>query len=561
MTSTSSAITAGLAGYGIGTKAGAGDMVEVDGGDFNYDDKILVETSQERGYDFSIRPIGAIVNTTPKSSQTFVIEPLVDRYLQNNKTTLEMRVKVTKRNGDRLSPFADIVAPVNLLGQLMWESVEVKLNGHSFSGTCNSNSGLKAFIDTVLSTEDDARHTHTATQLMHMDSAFAYDDFGLTAEDFFSSAKWELERGGITPFPAGLLALREVPAAGEAELTEQQKENTYQFTYSGDDGRNKVAYIKAQAAADWIMAEGRKTTEAQAGDNPLFRLIGRTCEIDRPHKDRNKGFQTRLKLARFSEEINVVTPIPHDFFNLNNHIGPGNRIEVTFTPYKDSFVLNSHFQHEGYTLQIVDMKMHLRTIERRERIHPPLVERYRMNQTELVRHPVAQGMTTYGFRVHHSGPHPKTLVFAFNDTRAIEGDYARNPVHFPHFNLRRIQLSVNGEIYPSGGLNFDFQRRNPLCSWGYHWLFENTGALLTNRGNMVTMDQFVAGCFIVPFDLTPDKCNGIHNHKCDYGYIDVELDWAEPLPGGVTVLVEKVFNKLVINDKLNSQMTVLDVEA
>ena len=85
-------------------------MVEVDGGDFNYDDKVLVETSQERGYDFWIRPIGAIVNMTPKVPQTFVIEPLVDRYLQNNKTRLELRVKVTRRNGDPLSPLADIVA-------------------------------------------------------------------------------------------------------------------------------------------------------------------------------------------------------------------------------------------------------------------------------------------------------------------------------------------------------------------------------------------------------------------------------------------------------------------
>lgn len=552
--------SAGLAGYGVGTKAGAGDMVEVDGGDFNYDDKVLVETSQERGYDFWIRPIGAIVNTSPKAAHTFVIEPLVDRYLQNNKTRLELRLRVTKRNGDKLSPLADIVAPVNLLGQLMWESVEVKLNGQSFSGKCNMNSGLKAFIDTMLSTEDDARHTHAQLQLLHMDKEKAFDDFGISAEDFLAAAVYELERGHITPVPAGLLDLREVPPEGAEELTEEQRVDTYSVPYTTNEGRRAVAVIKAAAANQWIMYQARNDT-VQDGNNPIFRIIGKNCEIDRARHLRNKGFQERLKLARFSEEMNIVTPIPHDFFNLNNHIGPGNRIEIVFTPYKDSFVLNTHFPLEGYTLEIVDMKMHLRTIERRERIHPPLVERYRMNQTELVRHPVVQGMTNYHFRVHTGGPHPKTLVFAFNDTRAIEGDYTRNPVNFSHFNLKKIWLNIAGDVYPAGGLNFDFQRRNPLCAWGYHWLFENTGALLTNRGNMVTMNLFMGGCFIVPFDLTPDKCNGIHNHKADYGYIDVEFVWAEPLPVGITVLCEKVFNKLVVNEKLTSQLTVLDVEA
>ncbi len=555
------ASAAGLSGYGVGTRAGAGDMVEVDGGEFNYDEKVMVETSQERGMDFTIRPIGAIVNTRPKSQQTFVIEPLVDKYLQNNRTRLETRLRVTKGNGDTLSPLRDVVAPANLLGVLMWESVVVKVNGQEFHGKCNTASGIKAYIDTILSTEDDARHTHAQTQMLHMDTPGAYDDFGMSADEFASAVVHELEQGNVNPFPPDLLDKRQKVTPPATALTADQLAGTFEFPYTTAGGQATVAYIKRADAIDWIMEEARAAGDVPDGQDPVIRTMARVCEIDRSRVRRNKGFEQRLKMARFSEEFNLVSPIPHDFFNLNNHIGPGNRIEIILTPAMDSFVLNTYLSHEPYVLEIVDMKLHLRTIERKERIHPPLVERYRMNQTELQVRPVSPGMTTFGFRVHHGGVQPKTLVFAFNDTRAIQGDYTRNPVQFSHFNLRRIQLNINGEIVPSGGLNFDFRKKNPHCVWGYEWLFENTGALLTNRGNMITMNQFMTGAFLIPFDLTPDHCNGVHNHKADYGYIDVELEWDSPLGGPVTVLCEKVFPQLVVNDKLNSQLTQLHIEA
>ncbi len=548
-------------GYGIGTRAGAGDMVEVDGGDFNYDDKVFVETSQDKAYDYYIHPVGAISNGVPRGPTRFCIDPLVDKYLQNNRTRLEMRLRVVKSNGDALSPLHDVVAPNNLIGALIWESVVIHLNGQPFYGASNVNAGLKAYIDMLLSTEDGARHTHAQTQVLHMDSPDCYEEMGYTPEEFVDGAIYELERGSISPFPPGLLAAREQPAGGVATLTDAQKADTYKFPYTGAEAIGGLVYVKREAAADWILDEGRKVAPPAAGQSGVFRTAAALYGIDTAERNRNFGFRTREKMVRYSSEFQVVAPIPHDFFNLNNHIGPGNRIDIELTAYKDAFLLNSRQVMEGYKLEIVDMKLHLRAIERRERIHPPLVERYRMNQTVLTKHFIPDGMTRYRIRVHHNGVQPKTLVFAFNDTRAVEGAYDRNPLHFPHFRMTKIQLSMDGETYPTNGIEFDFNRDNPFCIWGYHWLFENTGCLLSNRGNMVSLNQFMTGAFLVPFDMTPDKCNGVHNHKSNFGPIDVELEWAEPLASSVTLICEAVWNKLVINDKMNSQLSTLDVDA
>lgn len=550
---------AGISGYGIGTKAGGGDMVEIDGGDFNYDDKVLVETSQDKSYDFHIRPIGAITNTSPKGPQYFCIDPLVDKYLQNNRTRLEMRLRVTRGNGDRLQPVSDVVAPVNLLGTMIWESVVVHVNGQPFPGASNVNAGLKAYIDTMLSTENDAMMTHAQTQLMYTDTAGAYEHMGCSMDNFVQGTVYEMENE-IINVPDALVNKRERPIGGALALTDAQKADTYRFAGRGDLQGHTV-YIKKRTVVEWVTQARERAliSVPDGGANDPVTVNARLYELYR--RDVNEGFQQRFKIAANSEEFNLVAPIPHDFFNLNNHIGPGNKIDIQLTAYPDKFLLNTKLGDiESYRLEILDMKLHLRTIERRERIEPPLVERYRMNQTELHKQVVPLGLSRYAFRLHHGGCLPKTIVFAFNDTRAVEGTYDRNPLHFNHHSLTKIQLNINGETYPTNGLRFDFDKRNPECSWGYHWLFENTGCLLTNRGNMVTVNQFITGCFLVPFDLTPDKCNGVHNHKSVFGYIDVELEWARPLRNSLTVLYEKVYNKLVVNDKLNSQLSILDVD-
>lgn len=551
-------IMAGLDGYGVGTKSGGNDMVEVDGGDFNYNDKILVETSMNRFFDFSIRPIGALTHTTPKSVIRFNIDPMIDKYLQFNKTRLEMKLRVIKENGARLSPMFDCVGVSNFLGVLMWQSVVPKLNGQPFPGAGNVNSGLKAVLDSLLSTEDASRHTHAQTQVLHMDEPERYEDFSMTLEQYVQGVIYELEHGGVTPIPDGIVALRQVPHVGQADLTDAQRADCYNFPFNGNGNINGRLYVKSTALKQFIEAEALR----EGGPNEsVITTFGKLYEVGKPPMFRNRGFRERERLVRGSEEFIVVAPIPHDFFNLNNNIGPGNRIDIELTPYDDALLLNTLNGRERYRLDIMDIRMHLRAIERKERIQPPLVERYRMNLTELHKETVNAGTRLHHFRVSYGEIQPKTIIFAFNDTRAIEGDYGRNPINFSHFGLKKIYLNLDGERYPTNPLIFDFNKTNPDCIWGYHWLFENTGCLMTNRGNLITLNQFMTGAFLIVFDLTPDKCNGVHNHKGQYGFIEAEFEWDAPLQNSITILYERVFNKLVVNNKLTSQLAVVDVDA
>ena len=533
--------------YGVGNRQLGFETVESDDGNFDYHEKVLVEDSQVRFRDFWSRPIGGVSNQS--GPFIFVIEPFQDQYIQLNNTRLEAVVSLVNANGNPVRGFVDIVAPVNLLGAVMWENVEVQLNGHPLSGASSINTGYKAYLETMLSYDTDARKTHLQCQFSHIDSPGQYGNMNIHQDLLKTQYLKGIARGLIEPPPIPA-ASRDLPpnpinaATGQPLTPEEISRET-----ARRDREQQTIY---EQHFDEIFGH------AAQGDALLAReaTIGRRPNRSEP---RNYGFEERFSIATDSEPFTMVSPICHDFFSLNNHIAPLNKIDIKLTMHSPRFLINTYFHHNGYKLKLHDLKLHLRNITRRERIRPPLKETYRMNETQMLKQVVPGNLTNYTFRIFNSGVLPKTVVLAMVPTMAAEGAYNYNPFNFHHFHVTKMALKINGEEYPSTGLKTDFQRVNQDCIYAYHWMYANSGALASDRGNMVSLPAFKAGAFIVPIDLTPDKCNGLHNHNAETGWIDVELSFARPLPYSITVLYMLTFNKVLVNDKSTGTVAVVDV--
>lgn len=529
-----------MAGYfGIGLRA---NTSERDDGNFDYNEEVLVEDSQIRSRDFWIRPIGGVSNQAGPFN--FSIERSEDQYLVMNAARLEVTARVVKGDGNELSPLLDIVAPVNLLGACMWENVEVRLNQQPMSGASAVNAGYKAFIDTMFSYDQDSRHTHLLTQFSYIDSPGHFDYFKIPINVLKKKFLQEMQNNRIPKVPLEEKDKLLKPGAKKADKTE--------YTAAEIEAENLVRKQRQQQLLETYFNQ-HMTDLAAAGD------VVHPLEVTDDDSETNHGFYQRYDIVSGSAPFTMYSPIPHDFFNLNNHIAPMNKIDIKLSKYPDRFILNTYLTHKGYKIELMDMKMHLRTITRRERIRPPLKETYRMNETNLLKQVVPMDQTNFSFRMFNTGVMPKTIVLAMVPTAAAEGAYNYNPFHFHHFDLRRIALMINGEERPQGGLEFNFSRLNRDCQRGYHWLFANTGALSGERGNLISFPAFQSGCFLLPFDLTPDKCNGFHNHNAELGHIDVNIVWGTPLPMPVTILYELVFNKVLVNDKTSGTVAVVDV--
>jgi hypothetical protein len=557
---------------GVGNRSSAFDVVEADDGNFDYNEKVVVEVGQRESRDFWIRPVGGVVNQAGPFH--FSIDPMVDRYIQLNNAGLEARVRVVNADGSPLADVADIVAPVNLLGAVMWSDVEVSLNGQPFPGASCVNAGYKAFIETLLSYDSDARNTHISTRLFHLDSPGHAGNMAISTGSLMMAVQsgW---RAGKIPYPDVPERIQYLPGDDEDEaavrdLTEAEVVKVIASILGGIEfGVNRPNPALAQIGEGVQLNNAARRRHRLTLMHDFYTAHVGTPEMIETYRKFlvkgqdyvNKGFDKRYVVCCGSAPFDMFSPINHDFFKLNNNIGPGNRIDLKLSLAKHTFLLNSGLVGKNYRLQIDDLRLFLRTITLKERIPPPMTEKYLMTETNLHKQVVPAGLPNITFRIHNGGVMPKTVVVAMVYAKAADGNHEFNPFNFHHFNIKRMSLKINGEETPAGGLEFDFRQSNPLCSRAYHWIFENTGVADNEKGNMIAWQAFLSGSFIIPFDLTPDKCNGVHLHDAEFGFIDLTLEWDEPLPKPIYVLYENIFNRVLINDKLTNQVQLIDIEA
>ena len=533
---------------GVGTRSSTFSVVEVDDGAFDYDDRVMIETSQKNSRSYWIRPVGGVVNQ--EGPFTFTIEPFNDRYIQLNRAGIEMRCKLVKADGSSTLPWSDVAAPINMLGPCMWESVQVMLNGRPFSGASQVNAGYKAFLETMLSYDADSRDSHLHSQFFHLDSPRFMDRHKITEKTMRKAIIEGIKNEAIAEptIPDDIKADPDSPYVDWKDADAIMEPPVDLADHANDDPEEKKLARRQKIYQDYYDRIAA----------PFMRLSG--IRESRYGAAVNKGFENRFNLSYGSVSFDMYSPITHDFFKLNNHIGPGNKIDVILTRYPDAFLINTDNKDSAYKIVIEDMRLHLHTIERRERVPPPVIERYLMNETQLHKQVVARGTQTAQFRIHHGGTLPKTVLVSMATTRAVDGAFDRNPWNLHHFFIDKLALIVNGEVIPDGtGLEFDFTRANPLVSRSYRFLFENSGAADSDKGNCVSWKAYQAGTFIQAFDLTPDKCNGLHNHESEYGFIDLEVHFARELWEPIYILYETVFPKMIINDKMSGEVDVIDV--
>ena len=101
------------------------------------------------------------------------------------------------------------------------------------------------------------------------------------------------------------------------------------------------------------------------------------------------------------------------------------------------------------------------------------------------------------------GPIPKRIYFTMVKNTDFLGSMETNPFNFRHFDLDSFALYVNGKQIPSEGLRIGMDHEKTSVM-GYRTLFEGSGIHHSNAVLQITQDMYIAGYFLLLFDLTPD---------------------------------------------------------
>lgn len=131
------------------------------------------------------------------------------------------------------------------------------------------------------------------------------------------------------------------------------------------------------------------------------------------------------------------------------------------------------------------------------------------------------------------------MIVGMVDSRAFNGDYARDPFCFQKFGLASIRQLVQGEEYPYETLQLNRNNADRDLT-GYHRFLQASGALCKHEGIMVRYKDWVEGknCTLFMFDNVTSGCvDTAYLNPKQAGDIQIELLLGQALGFNVTVLV------------------------
>jgi ribonucleoside-diphosphate reductase beta chain len=270
-----------------------------------------------------------------------------------------------------------------------------------------------------------------------------------------------------------------------------------------------------------------------------------------------------VKRKAFLRQTNDSTfhfsiPIHIDFFDSKRFLIPGVTIKLKFIKTDDKFLLLS--ATDTWKLAIKNLKVSTRKLT----IHPEIVAKhkeklqhqpaiYPVTQSKIKTYIINQGISSTNLSGIFRGKLPRSLMFGFVSSDGFNGAFNKNPWFFKPYDVSYVGLTLNGVPVPASVFQPDFA--NGKCIREYRHFMDNTGIYHGNETNMVTFDMFKNNTAIFAYDFTPDLCNSYHNHPDSSGYVNLDLQFKNPLPENITVVVFGTFNEFVKIDA-SGQVTV-----
>lgn len=243
-----------------------------------------------------------------------------------------------------------------------------------------------------------------------------------------------------------------------------------------------------------------------------------------------------------------------DFLRSDNHLAPGNKLSLIFHPTSDDFIIHTS-STKKYKLEIVDVKMYCRRIFVEERhlpkvIHPTNPKKYETTHLELLTFTIPEKLRLWSTKLFTNREKPKHLVIAQIKQSSFVGNIKTDPYVFEHNNLNHLNFKIGNKCITGVPLKPDF--KGGLYAREYLRLFMEAGKTRMTQSMLINLDQFETSQCLFPFDLTPDNCNGAHQHvidKEDQKEIwELEIGYQTPLPSTMTILVMASFDNVITID-------------
>lgn len=143
---------------------------------------------------------------------------------------------------------------------------------------------------------------------------------------------------------------------------------------------------------------------------------------------------------------------------------------------------------------------------------------------------------------------PNGALLAFVDAGALNGDKKKDPLLFANHDISEVAFFCNSEKICS--YKQDFGSNDYAVS--YRRFQDEIGVRTNNIGNNISAEDWAKTFNVYPFDFSPDKCNGFHDHYNLAGNLDfvVTFKTATTVPLAMLILTQ-YDDKLYLDEARN----------
>ena len=160
-------------------------------------------------------------------------------------------------------------------------------------------------------------------------------------------------------------------------------------------------------------------------------------------------------------------------------------------------------------------------------------------KTEFTVHAIPNSITSTSLTAHRGGPLPVQIIIAQVETKSIMGSRDTNPFYFQRYGLEKINLRINGTVFPPKGIKMSWSSIDDQCGWitSYIHMTKNLGTQMNERTNMITPKHFKDGAAFICFDLSPSGTNGLDLQDMKEGRVEVDMHWDSARTKAMSVLI------------------------
>jgi len=266
----------------------------------------------------------------------------------------------------------------------------------------------------------------------------------------------------------------------------------------------------------------------------------------------NDGLAKRRQLARQSAVIDMMGRLHADIFFQERYMLNEVNVKIKLIRSKDAFCLMGG---DNFKVKITHASLFVRKVKLMPSVflaHAKALERgtakYPIRRVVCKSFTIPQHYRDVNHEKLFSGQLPTRIVIGLVENRAFNGDRARNPFNFQHFNLHEVGLYLDGQQqHAVRPIEPNFTTGEYIRA--YNTIFAGTGKLGADEGLFVDRGEYGQGYALYAFDLTADLGEEDHFSLVRQGSVRLALKFREALQSTVTVLAYAEFENVIEIDR------------